>query len=146
MVCVCLSGMSVSPVQAGIYLVHPGAQNRVRRTGGAYTKTPTPSNSHTSSRSCDHTQLHQSHTHTSSHVHTNTHRLCKHLWFPLPGPPLPSAKATLRLCKCHGLCCSGPGRPGKARAGGQQWAEPWSAQLPTSLTTLRSLCFRTGQI
>ena len=32
MVRVCLSGMSVSPVQAGIYLIHPGAQNRVRCT------------------------------------------------------------------------------------------------------------------
>lgn len=84
----------------------------------------TPSNAHALSHIHTHSHVHShpqiltvtsltlSHILTCLHTHTHTHTLTCALLTPAVSRPLPSAKATLRLCKCHQLCCLGPGRPG----------------------------------
>lgn len=71
-----------------------------------FSRTLTPSNSHS------HKSHALTHSHMLAHTHTHTHTLTCALLTPAVSRPLPSAKATLRLCKCHQLCCLGPGRPG----------------------------------
>lgn len=88
-----------------------------------WSHTLTPSNSHALSHIHTHSHIHSqpqiltqsqvSLSHTFSHACTHMHTLTCALQTPAVSCPLPSAKATLRLCKCHQLCCLGPGRPGK---------------------------------